>query len=517
MDERKFEIIIHATDKRFLSRLIQSLEAVVVPENFSAEIQPVTGAEKYFAYDAAMRASDARYKIYLDERAVVTDENFLFELLRIFNSDGRIAAVGTSGALELSTHGISLLSAKRTPKNFRGEVEIADGFFFATQYDLPWRHDLFKDTFFGGQAQCIEFRRAGGKIFCGGDWISFDGENFSFDETARQKFLDEYSKDLFPLVSVIIPTFNRPKYFKEALDSALNQTYRNVEIFVSDNSTDDATERLIATYDDARIKYFRHENFDANDNWNFARDYNNPAAEYVNWLMDDDLFYPPKIEKMIEIYQNHPDVSLVTSRRKVIDADGKITCEAATPFENSCRVDGEAVGNFLFKSFNNFIGEPTTVLIRKKFLRDGDLCWHDDERGFFNLVDMSTWAQLLSKGNLFFINEPLSCCRVHSGIASHWVYTPPLSAIQWVKLIKSAWERKIFLRTEKDIRQSILAWFKYFVERGLELPLARGYHGKEVQTLKKYFVTMAQALSNGYKIELPPVEYSAQDKIKKIR
>ena len=140
MDEKKFEIIIHATDERFLSRLIQSLEAVVVPENFSAEIQPVMGAEKYFAYDAAMRASDARYKIYLDERAVVTDENFLFELLRIFNSDGRIAAVCTSGALELSTHGISLLSAKRTPKNFRGEVEIVDGFFFATQYDLPWRH-----------------------------------------------------------------------------------------------------------------------------------------------------------------------------------------------------------------------------------------------------------------------------------------------------------------------------------------------------------------------------------------
>ena len=322
---------------------------------------------------------------------------------------------------------------------------------------------------------------------------------------------------MFPLVSVIIPTFNRPKYFKEALDSALNQTYRNVEIFVSDNSTDDATERLIATYDDARIKYFRHENFDANDNWNFARDYNNPAAEYVNWLMDDDLFYPPKIEKMIEIYRNHSDVSLVTSRRKGINADGKITCEAATPFKDSCRVAGEAVGNFLFKTFNNFIGEPTTVLIRKKFLRDGDLCWHDDERGFFNLVDMSTWAQLLSKGNLFFINEPLSCCRVHSGIASHWVYTPPLSAIQWIKLIKSAWEQKIFLRTEKDIRQSILAWFKYFVERGLELPLARGYHGKEVQTLEKYFVTMAQALSNGYKIELPPVEYSAQDKIKKIR
>ena len=329
--------------------------------------------------------------------------------------------------------------------------------------------------------------------------------------------MNEYSKDLFPLVSVVIPTFNRPKYFKEALDSALNQTYRNVEIFISDNSTDDATEKLIATYDDARIKYFRHENFDANDNWNFARDYNNPAAEYVAWLMDDDIFYPPKIEKMIEVYRNEPGISLVTSKRHYIDANGKITGEASVPFKNSGIISGETVGNFLFHTFTNCVGEPTTPLIRKKFLRDGDLCWNDDERGYFNLVDMSTWCQLLSKGNLFFINEPLSCYRTHPGIASLWNYTHPLVAVQWVKLIKSAWERKIFLRTEKDIRQSILGWFKYFVERSLEIPLEPGYHGKEVQTLEKYFVAMAQALSNGYKIELPPVEYSAQDKIKKIR
>ena len=517
MDDKKFEIIIHATDEKFLSRLIQSLETVVVPENFSAEIQPVTGAEKYFAYDAARRASDAKYKIYLDERAIVTNENFLFELLRIFQ-DKKIGAVGTSGAVELSTHGVSIASAKRAPKNFYGEAQIADGFFFATQYDLSWRHDLFKDNFFGGQAQCVEFKRAGYKIFLGGDWIHFDEKNLALDVDSCKKFLDEYSKDLFPLVSVVIPTFNRPKFFKEALDSALSQTYRNIEIFISDNSTDDATEILMQDYlaRDARIKYFRHKNFNAHDNWNFARDYNNPAAEYVNWLMDDDLFCPPKIERMIEIYRNSPDVSLVTSKRKVINADGKLLGTHDIPFKSSGKISGEEAGRILFFNFSNFIGEPTTVLIRKKFLRNGDLCWHADERGFFNLVDTSTWLQLLSKGNLFFINEPLSCYRLHPNIASDWLYTAPLVSIQWAKMIKSAWEKKIFLKTEKDVRQSILKWFNFIGFRGLEHPFKDNYHGKEVETLEKYFVTMAQALSNGYKIELPPVEYSAQDAIKKI-
>ena len=65
-----------------------------------------------------MRASDAKYKIYLDERAVVTNRNFLVELLKVFGGDGKIGAVGTSGAIELSTHGVSLNSAKRAAKNF---------------------------------------------------------------------------------------------------------------------------------------------------------------------------------------------------------------------------------------------------------------------------------------------------------------------------------------------------------------------------------------------------------------
>ena len=251
MDERKLEIIVHVTDEKLFARLAASLETVNVPKKFSVEVQPVTGDEKFFAYETAMRSSDAKYKIYIDERAVITDENFLHELLKIF-SDESIGAVGTSGAVELSTHGVSLTSAKRFDENFRGEVEIVDGFFFATQYDLPWRHDLFADNFFGGQAQCVEFKRAGYKIFGGGDWISFDGKNFALDETSRNKFLDEYSADLFPLVTIIIPTFNRPKFFREALESALNQTYRNIEIFISDNSTDDDTEILIQSYSDAQ-------------------------------------------------------------------------------------------------------------------------------------------------------------------------------------------------------------------------------------------------------------------------
>jgi len=175
LDKRKIEVIIHVTNENFAVRLIKSLKKIIVPKNFSVEVQPLTGDEKFFIYETAMVAGDAKYKIYLNEQIIITDEYFLFELLKIFESDEKIGVVGT--------------------KNFFSE-HIIDGIFFATQYDLPWRHDLFSDNFFGLQAQCMEFKRAGYKIFVGGDWISFNKENFSFDEVSKQKFLDEYSADL---------------------------------------------------------------------------------------------------------------------------------------------------------------------------------------------------------------------------------------------------------------------------------------------------------------------------------
>ena len=84
MDERKLEIIVHMTDENLFARLTASLEKVNVPKNFAVEVQAVTGDKKFFAYETVRQASDAKFKIYIDERATVTNENFLRELLKIF-------------------------------------------------------------------------------------------------------------------------------------------------------------------------------------------------------------------------------------------------------------------------------------------------------------------------------------------------------------------------------------------------------------------------------------------------
>ena len=474
MNDKKFDIIVYSASGNFSFDAVKALGKLSAPEGYSLKILPVTG-EKYRAYDSAMNDSDAKYKIYLDERAVILNENILSDILKIFQSDEKIGVIGTSGAVELSTHGVALNSAKRCGKismndwsgveeNFR-EVDAVDSWFLATQYDFPWRHDIFSDNYFGETAQCIEFKRRGYKCVVANQskpWLALQSTNFQIDEQSRIKFLEEYSSDIFPLVSVIIPTFNRPKYFKEALESALNQTYRHFEIVISDDGTNNETENLIQPYLEKypRIKYFRNKGFTSHDNWNFLRAYNNPDAEYVNWLMDDDLWYPRKLEIMVEVYRNNPDVSLVTSAKNIIDADGNVTGSTQNFAAQNLKLTGDEAARYLF-AIDNYIGEPTTVLIRKKFLRDNDLCWNEDETGFFSLVDVSTWCQLLTQGNLFRCVEKLSALRSYDGQSGCLIYTGALFSINYVKLFKTALDRKVFFHTDEQIRAAMIFLFQY--------------------------------------------------------
>ena len=104
---------------------------------------------------------------------------------------------------------------------------------------------------------------------------------------------------------MLIPTYNRPQYLEFALNSVLQQTYKNFEVIISDDSPNDDTENLINKMIklDSRIKYVHHRNFNADDNWNFLRRYQNPEAEWIHWLMDDDALYPNHLEMMLKSYE----------------------------------------------------------------------------------------------------------------------------------------------------------------------------------------------------------------------
>jgi len=101
-----------------------------------------------------------------------------------------------------------------------------------------------------------------------------------------------------PKVSIIIPVYNGSNYLKEAIESAIAQTYNNIEIVVvNDGSNDDGATELIAESYGDKIRYYAKENGGVATALNLG--IKKMKGEYFSWLSHDDLYYPEKIEKQI--------------------------------------------------------------------------------------------------------------------------------------------------------------------------------------------------------------------------
>ena len=101
-----------------------------------------------------------------------------------------------------------------------------------------------------------------------------------------------------PKVSVIIPVFNGSQYMREAIDSALRQTYKNIEIIVvNDGSNDNGKTDEIAQSYGEKIRYFKKENGGVSSALNVG--IKNMKGDYFSWLSHDDVYTQDKIEKEI--------------------------------------------------------------------------------------------------------------------------------------------------------------------------------------------------------------------------
>lgn len=118
-----------------------------------------------------------------------------------------------------------------------------------------------------------------------------------------------------PLVSIVIPVYNGENYLKEAIDSALAQTYENIEIIVVNDGSVDNTESIAKSYGN-KIKYFKKKNGGTSTALNLG--IKNMKGEYFSWLSHDDMYYPNKIKRQIE------ELSKLKNRNTIMmtDLDG---------------------------------------------------------------------------------------------------------------------------------------------------------------------------------------------------
>ncbi len=130
-----------------------------------------------------------------------------------------------------------------------------------------------------------------------------------------------------PLVSVIIATYNRAGYIIPAVESALGQTYRPIEIIVVDDGSTDHTRAVLVPYAD-RLTYIWQENQGEAAARNTAIQHS--RGQYMAILDSDDLWLPNKLEKQIALLENLPEVVLVAAQALPIDGDGRLLAQRAT-------------------------------------------------------------------------------------------------------------------------------------------------------------------------------------------
>ncbi len=152
-----------------------------------------------------------------------------------------------------------------------------------------------------------------------------------------------------PLVTIAIPTYNRADGFlPQAIECALNQTYPNLEILISDNHSTDHTESTVANYQDKRIRYIKQpHNIGANNNFNFC--FSEARGEFVLLLLDDDMIDPDFIEACMDAAKTQDNVGLVRTGTRIIDIEGNILMQRENP------AAGMSPTEFFLAWFNNKI------------------------------------------------------------------------------------------------------------------------------------------------------------------
>jgi len=204
-----------------------------------------------------------------------------------------------------------------------------------------------------------------------------------------------------PLVSIVIPTRNRAASLRKSLQSICGQDYPALDILISDNSSDDATEEvaLESARADSRIRYVRHaRNIGLYGNHNFCLDAS--RGEFVCLFHDHDQRAPNLISTYVDFLRRHPRVGIVCADWDLTDADGRVIGERVYGVAEV--TPGLDYISQTMRSGRSAIGLPG-AMIRRSAL--GDLRF--DEHAPVGFGDFVVWFHLAEQADVGHINRRL--------------------------------------------------------------------------------------------------------------
>ena len=203
-----------------------------------------------------------------------------------------------------------------------------------------------------------------------------------------------------PKISVLMPVYNSEIYLREAIDSILNQTFRDFEFIIIDDGSTDSSPDIIRSYSDPRIRFYLNErNMGVAATLNRGLDL--ATGEYIARMDSDDISLPERFEKQIRYLDRHPSVGICGCSILIFE-DGKVGKLCVYAHSN-----GQICADMIF---NSAFAHPS-VMLRKSVLDVNDLRY---DCNYEKAEDYELWVRILQHSRGVNISEPLLRYRHHS-------------------------------------------------------------------------------------------------------
>lgn len=200
------------------------------------------------------------------------------------------------------------------------------------------------------------------------------------------------------LISSILPCYNAEKFIKESIESVLSQTYENWELIIIDDGSKDNSAKIIKSFQDSRIKYFKN-----NKNIGVVKSLNKGVKKaqgtYIARIDADDRMAPQRLEKQITFLSQNPEYAVVGSAHRLINAQGFTISYYRYPQHN------EEIQ--WYKNFINPFSHPS-VMLRKDIFED-----YNYSDAFPYCEDYELWFRILENHKGYNLPEALTDYRIH--------------------------------------------------------------------------------------------------------
>lgn len=209
----------------------------------------------------------------------------------------------------------------------------------------------------------------------------------------------------YPKISVILPVYNGEMYINDAIQSIINQTEKNFELIIINDGSTDKTENIILSFSDTRIVYIKNEiNLRLIKSLNKGID--NARGKYIARMDADDISFPKRFERQLEIFNSFQGVSMVNLKTLLIDNEGKHSYEN----RSTVQVGIEAIK--YIQPLKNMISHPG-IMVKADILKKYK---YKDEMAYEHIEDYELWTRMLEDGHICYtIEEPLLYYRVSTG------------------------------------------------------------------------------------------------------